>query len=296
MSRCSTDPPAISHLDSALRDVRRALAAVDRHRGTAAVNAEGGDAGHHASAALLVRHTVNYLLAAEIADTVGHAGPLLDVGSGVGAFSSWLADRTGRPLHLADHDADVRALARRAFPDAVVHADVSAAPPAAVVSAMEVIEHLPYRAQVSFVRALWDRVMPGGTLVCSTPDERGYLGGWSGYAPHIGTLDAGGVRSLLQIATGHPAQVWRVDGPGFRLGPGQRVVEPLANHVWTVAQRRAPRLTTRLVDAVGSRRRRSGHGPRAPADTAFTVAESTHGDEVRAVGTGLVAAVHRPTR
>ena len=284
--------PSVHGLDVALGGVRGAMAVLDRHRSAHAVtNAQGGDMGHHASPGLLVRHTVNYLLASDIAGSVTDDGPLLDVGSGVGVFSTWLARRLDRPLHLADHDAALLTLARQAFPDVTVHHDLADAPSAAVVTAMEVIEHLAYEDQEQFVRDMVSRVQPGGVLVCSTPDEGQYLGGWSGYAPHIGTLDFTGLQRLLHNATGLQPHVWRISGPGFALRPMQRWGEPLANRVWTLAQRQAPRLTGRLTVGFGDLRRTQSHSfGRAPADEAFSVTTNVDG-----LGTGLLAAVFKPT-
>lgn len=281
--------PAVRGLDVALGGVRGTMAVSDRHRTAAGTNHQGGDLGHHASPDLVVRHTVNYLLAADIAAGVTIDGPLLDVGSGVGVFATWLARRLERPLHLADHDPAVLDLARRAFPALTAHADLADAPRAAVVTAMEVIEHIPYRDQTAFVRDVMSHVQPGGALICSTPDERRYLGGWSGYAPHIGTLDFTGLTSLLRHATGLPVHVWRIDGPGFTLGRLQRVAEPVANRLWGFAQRRAPALTGRLAGGVGGRRRSNTFTP-APAETAFRVTTDPDG-----LGTGLLAAVFQPT-
>lgn len=289
----STDRvPSVHGLDAALGGVRGSLATVDRFRTTQGTNLEGGDPGHHASPGLLVRHTANYLLAADVADPVMADGPLVDVGSGVGAFSVWLARRLERPVHLVDHDPQVLRLARRSFADVQVHAELDEAPQGAVVTAMEVLEHLRYRDQHDFVAALFAKVAPGGVLVCSTPDERRYLGGWSGYAPHIGVLDAASLRTLLEGATGHPAAVWRVEGPGFGLGPVQRVAEPVANRAWALAQRWTPRLTDQLAGAVGGRRRdrTDGFHPAPPCD-AFVV---TAAEDPAGRGTGLIAAVRRP--
>jgi hypothetical protein len=246
--------------------------------------------GHHASPDLLVRHTVNYLLASDIADDVATEGPLLDVGSGVGVFSTWLARRLGRMLHVADHDPAVLRLTQQAFPNVTVHQDLDQAPAAAVVTAMEVIEHVRYADQVSFVRDLMAHVEPGGVLVCSTPDERRYLGGWSGYRPHVGTLDFNSLETLMSGATGLPVQIWRIGGPGFRLGALQRVGEPVANRVWGLVQQYAPGVTGRLAGSLGGRRKtQSNSFAPAPADDAFSVTTDADG-----LGTGLLAAVFKP--
>ena len=282
--------PGVRGLDVALGGVRGTLAVSDRYRTATGANGQGGDLGHHASPDLLVRHTVNYLLASDVAASVNGDGPLLDVGSGVGVFSTWLARRLERTLHVADHDPAVLRLTQRAFPNVTVHSDLDFAPSAAVVTAMEVIEHVPYRDQPRFVSDLMSHVEPGGVLVCSTPDERRYLGGWSGYEPHIGTLDFNGLKTLLRNVTNLPVQVWRISGPGFTLGRLQRVGEPLANRLWALAQRHAPRWTGWLVGGIGERRRmRSNSFEPAPADNAFSVTTDPDG-----LGTGLLAAVFRP--
>ena len=279
-------------LDAALGGVRGAMATLDRYRTTPGTNAQGGDPAHHASPDLLVRHTVNYLLAADVAREVGVDGPVIDIGSGVGVFSVWLARRLERPLHLVDHDEQVLQLARRSFGDVTTHTDLSDAPRGAVVTAMEVLEHIRYCDQPAFARGLLDRVAPGGVLVCSTPDERRYVGGWSGYAPHVGTLEPASLRTLLHNARGLPVDVWRIDGPGFRLSAVQRVAEPVVNRVWGVAQARAPGLLDRMSGAFGRRRRNGVEAfDPGPPDEAFTI---TPADASDGPGTGLLAVVHVP--
>jgi SAM-dependent methyltransferase len=285
--------PKVVGLDAALGGVRGTLATVERYRTQPGTNTQGGDPAHHASPDLLLRHTVNYLLAADIAATVPVPGPLLDVGSGVAVFSAWLARRLERALCVVDHDPRVLQLARRSFADLTTHDDLAEAPPAPVVTAMEVLEHVRYADQAAFVRALFDRVVPGGVLICSTPDECGYLGGWSGYAPHVGTLDAGSLRTLLRTATGAPVDVWRIDGPAFRLRTAQRLGEPIVNRVWSALQATLPGLTNRVVGTVGRRRRvRVDVFDPGPPDDAYTV---TAADECDA-GTGMLAVVRRPER
>ena len=260
------------------------VAAVRRDR---RVNAEGGDCGTHGHGGLLVRHVVNYLAACELASEVRIEGPLVDVGSGVGGLSAWLAGRLDRPLHLVDHDPDVRAVAAEAFPEAQIHADIAEAPPAAVVTAMEVLEHIRPAEHLAFVTALAGIVRPGGVLVVSTPDESGYPGGWSGYAPHVGPVTFPELQGLLD-RTGLPAAVWRISGPGFRLGPVARVVQPTVNRLWGVLTSRAPQVAGRLEATAG---RLGGLRPQqstaVPAD-AFTIDRDPEG-----TGTGLIGVAHK---
>lgn len=286
------DPPqpSIRELDAALTTVRSLMNRIDREGHGGMTNMEGGDAGHHASPDLILRHTVNYVLAADLARGVSANGPLLDVGSGVGMFSVWLASRLGRELHLVDHDPTVRQVADASFDDVIVHAAIDDAPSSPVVTAMEVIEHIVPDGQPPFVRALIQRVRPGGLLIVSTPDESGYVGGSSGYAPHVGPLDFMGLKAVLTEATGYPAKVWRIDGPSFELGKMQQLIEPVANRAWALLTRRAPRIANRIASAVGARRRgdATSYKP-APSASEFSVSADNHGS-----GTGLIAAVYRP--
>lgn len=283
--------PRVDGLDAALGGVRGTLATVERYRTRRGTNTQGGDPAHHASPDLLLRHTVNYLLAADVAASVTVPGPLLDVGSGVAVFSAWLARRLERRLCVADHDPRVLQLARRSFADLTTYEDLADAPAAPVVTAMEVLEHIRYAEQAAFVKALYARVEPGGALICSTPDECTYLGGWSGYAPHVGTLDVDSLRTLLRTGTGAGVDIWRIDGPGFRLRTVQRFGEPIVNRVWGVLQATLPGMTNLVVGAVGRRRRvRSDVFDPGPPDDAFTI---TPADDCGA-GTGLLAVVRKP--
>lgn len=205
-------------------------------RGKEWVNQEGGDVGGHSTERSLFRHVANYLAAVELAERAGLHDSVMDVGSGTGALSAWAANRLGAELHLVDRDDAVRGVALRAFPGIHVHADLEEVPRATVglVTAMEVIEHLHPSEQQSFAEALVSRVEPGGLLVLSTPDESGYLGGWSGYAPHIGPLTAEALEAVLIAAAPHAeVEVWRLEGAPYHLGPVRRVVQPLANRLWT---------------------------------------------------------------
>lgn len=272
--------PALLAAQDRLREVRERT-----HR-----NFDGGDAGHQWDQGLVLRHAVNYAVAVEYAAAVIEDGAVVDVGAGAGGFSVWAAGVLGRPLVIVDQDAGHRELASRAFGDVAVHAamaDVEAAP---VVLCMEVIEHVRRRDQAGFAAQLGALVRPGGVLVMSTPDESGYLGGWSGYAPHVATLDAAGLGALLRVALpGWQVDVVRVDGPGFELSTLGRVGVPVANRVWSVLDTRLPRVTHELayrVNRLGNHRT----APPSPDPSAFCVGPADIGE-----GTGLIARAVRPT-
>lgn len=259
-------------------------------RGTTYVNQEGGDVGGHSTERALFRHVANYLAVADLAKNAGLHDSLLDVGSGTGALAAWVADGLGAELHLVDRDPAVRRVASEAFPRAFVHAELDEVGRATVgvVAAMEVIEHIKPAEQADFVRALLSRVEAGGLLVMSTPDESGYVGGWSGYAPHVGCLTAEGLRSLLTAcAPDAVVEVWRLEGDPYHLGPIRRVVQPMANRLWTWVEPVLSPIAHRVV------------GPAATlADLARTHAGPELAPSVRAVapsdgvGTGLLGVVH----
>lgn len=259
-------------------------------RGSARRNTHGGDPGLHRNRSTVLRHTVSYLVAAAAASDVAVPGPVLDVGAGTGAFSGLLPARLGRPLHLVDTDPGHAALAAAAFPAAVVHTDLARAPTSPVVSAMEVVEHVPPDGQVPFVRALASRVVPGGVVVLSTPDESGYLGGWSGYAPHTGVLDADALHRVVTAGTGGwPVQVLRIGGPAFELGRLAAVLQPVGNRVWAATSRRVTALepaVVRVTHRIGRRRAAA-----VPHDAAWTVSDALTG---AGTGTGLLAVTRRP--
>jgi hypothetical protein len=164
--------------------------------------------------------------------------------------------------------------------------EIGAAP---AVVCMEVVEHVPRGEQMSFVSELGALVTPGGGLVMSTPDESGYWRGWSGYPPHIATLDGDGLISLLTRALpGWTVEVLRIGGPGFGLSPIARLGVPLANRAWGALESRAPTLTSTVayrLNQLGQRR----SDPPPPQPDSFTV--SAAGSRS---GTGLVAWARRP--
>lgn len=283
--------PPLRGLDGAVRGAYPFLNRAAAARGAAYVNAEGGDVGMHGSHRSVVRHVTHYLAAAELARTAGLDGPVLDVGSGVGALAAWMADTLGAALHLADHNPRLLAVAADAFPATAVYSDLDDVASGAfrLVTAMEVLEHIHASEHDDFVQALYARVAPGGLLVVSTPDETRYLGGWSGYAPHIGCVDPAGLQRLLTTATGQPATVWRLEGEPFDLNLLRRVGEPVVNRVWGWVSAHVPALAVRL-----------GGGAARVAGPARTRAGAAVPDDVRAVppdegqGTGLLGVVRAP--
>lgn len=205
------------------------------------INRDGADVGCTGSIRNLLRHTANYLVAARLAQDHGCSGPVIDVGGGVGAFGSWVAASLQQPYWLVEPDPVVRQAAASAFPEAQLFPDVLAVPAeaGAVVLAMEVVEHVPPPDQLDFVRALHRMTAPSGLISLSTPDETGFIGGWSGYGPHVGTLDHEQLSSLL-LGGGLRAQLWRLQGQPFAMRRHERFTMPVVNRVWTAARWVAP--------------------------------------------------------
>lgn len=289
MSTTSTAQPAVALLTSSWDALTAAQSRLHDVRDKEHRNHDGGDAGHQWDPGLVRRHAVNYAVAVAAAREVDLDGPLLDVGAGAGAFSVWAAQALGRDLVLVDRDSGHRDLAARAFPHAAVHAEVTEVTPAPVVLSMEVVEHVDPADHLAFVRSLAGAVRPGGMLAMSTPDESGYWRGWSGYPPHVGTLDATRLAVLLGRALdGWQVQVLRVGGPGFDLSPVGRFGVPLANRLWNALDGTVPRLTAEVSHAV-SRVGRHRSAPLPPDPHRFTVQPASQGD-----GTGLVALARRP--
>lgn len=252
-----------------------------------ALNVEGGDVGGFGSSTLVARHVGNYQAAADAVTGLGApAGPLLDVGCGVGALSAWVADRLGRDLVLCDQDAEVVAFGGATF-DVPALTDLGDADAAPVVLAMEVLEHVAPPAQPSFLAALWRTVAPGGLLVLSTPDETSYFGGWSGYAPHVGCVSPRQLSQLLAAATGQVPSVHRLDGGPYAMPLARRALERVANATWSMVQRRTPPLARALASRTG-RQQPLALDDVVTAATPFRVCSPRHG-----TGTGLLAVVRR---
>lgn len=235
-----------------------------------------------------MRHTANYLAAAALAGPAPEGATLIDVGGGVGAFTAWLSERLGAHGTLVDADDDVLRVAGTAFPqiDTAAGMDLVPARSAWLVTAMEVIEHIPPEAQIGFVRGLSELVAPGGTLVLSTPDESRYLGGWSGYSPHVGVLDAHELGELLAEATGRTPEVWRLEGESFAVRGAERVLLPVANRAVGALRRTAPAVLDQLGHAFT---RVGGLLPRSSAPAAPETARAVPPSEGQ--GSGLLAVV-----
>ncbi|MGQ7297068.1 class I SAM-dependent methyltransferase [Quadrisphaera sp. KR29] len=263
-----------------------------------AANTHGGDPGLHRNRSTVVRHAVNYLVAVRaaqvLAPAAAPAGPVLDVGAGTGAFSPLLAERLGRELHVVDTDPRHTALAAAAFPGTAVHTALAAAPRGAVVTAMEVVEHLEPADQVAFVASLAAAVLPGGVLVLSTPDESGYPRGWSGYAPHVGPLDAAGLARVVAGGTGGwPVTVLRVDGPTFALTRAGALAQGTANRAWNLVAGLAAGLEPRVT---GLLHRLTKDRPAAavPPEGSWRVRAVGDDDGGWRAGTGLLALATAP--
>lgn len=245
-------PPTLSDLRSVLPEAAALLARDDG----GARNAQGGDLGAHGDPRLLARHLGHYLAAAElVADR--DAATLLDVGSGVGGFAAWLGQRAGLRVRLVDHDPGALAAARRRYPAVEeAHTDLGEAGRADLVTAMEVLEHVPPGRQPAFLRDLLDRVTDGGLLVLSTPDESQYPLGWSGYAPHVGCVTAAQLAALLGPAVAargaRRAELWRVIGGPYDVAFARRWLEAVGNRAWTQVRTHASGLTARLEDRTSS--------------------------------------------
>lgn len=276
--------PRVPDVASALAFLNRAIA----RRDTVALNVEGGDVGGFGSSLLVARHVANYQAAADAVAGLGApSGHVLDVGCGVGALSAWVAARLGRDLVLCDQDTEVVGFGGTTFGVPAL-TDLDEAAPAPVVLAMEVLEHVPHEAQPDFLARAWARVVPGGLLVLSTPDETSYPGGWSGYAPHVGCVSPRQLHDLVAAATGTTPSVHRLDGGPYAMPLARRVLERVANTTWTAVQHRAPRLAGSLA-ARGRRQASLALDEVAPAATPFRVVPPRHG-----TGTGLLAVARRP--
>jgi hypothetical protein len=150
-----------------------------------------------------------------------------------------------------DHDQEVLAVAAEVAGATTTAAELATVAPAPLVTAMEVLEHVPPAAQPDFCAALVGAVDDGGVLVVSTPDESLYPGGWSGYAPHVGCVTAGELATLLLDAGAPRVDVHRIVGGPYDTPPGRRWLEAVGNRGWGWLQAAAPGLTERLATGAG---------------------------------------------
>ncbi len=243
-----TAAPTLADLAGALEEVAPWLARA-RAATRSGANAEGGDPASHASPTLLARHLGHYLAAAEVAG--GGADRLVDVGCGTGAFTGWLGERLGADVTVVDHDPDVLAVAAEVAHARTTARELADVDPAPLVTAMEVLEHIPPDDQPGFCKALVGTLAPDGVLVLSTPDESLYPGGWSGYAPHVGCVTAGELATLLLDAGAGRVDVHRVVGGPYDTPPLRRWLEAVGNRVWTRVRTAAPTLAERLATSGG---------------------------------------------
>lgn len=286
--------PSLRGLPAAVGEVTALSKRLADARASGYANAEGGDVAANGSSRSLVRHVANYLAAAELADHCDPPPAVIDVGGGTGLLGSWLAARRATRLHLVDSDSVVRGLADAAFPDATVHADIDELPrgSAGVVAAMEVLEHVERADQPAFLRELVRLVAPGGLLVLSTPDESGYVGGHSGYTPHVGVVDAIRLRELLTKVTDSGVHLWRLGGTAFDLPRWQRYLLPVGNRVWGRVAASAPGVVKAAGRAAGALNPGQGSRTRPSHLRAASDARAVELGDRR--GTGLLAAVRIP--
>ncbi len=282
--------PRFDRLAEAVREAGHYLDRVHQHREDVFLNEAGGDVGSWPSLTSLVRHVANYLAAASVARQLGaDGGGVTDVGCGTAALGAWMADHLGSHLQVCDVHVDAIAVAARAFePRATGHVPADL-PPAALVTGMEVIEHVAYDEQEEFVAALFDRVEPGGLLVLSTPDESGYPGGSSLYPPHIGCLTASELEGIVAAGTGHRPTVWRLDGEVFQLSRLRQHVERVNNRSWAWLAATMPSVVDRLAQVAAQRRHDREHLETAAIPPVTAKPAGQPG------GNGLLAAVRRPS-
>lgn len=284
-------PPTLADLATALDQVRPWLERA-RTAARAGTNLEGGDPVSHASPTLLARHLGHYLAAAEVAGPVPR---LVDVGSGTGAFTGWLGERLGAEVTVVDHDPEVLEVAGEVSRAAATARDLGDVEPAPLVTAMEVLEHIPPEAQSRFCRALLSAVGAGGVLVLSTPDESLYPGGWSGYAPHVGCVTAGELVTLLMEAGAGSVDVHRIVGGPYETPAVRRWGEAVGNRVWARLQRAMPEVAERLARR-GANGGTDGSGDAAPVTVdpdAVNVADVRVLPAEQGAGGSLVAVVRR---
>ena len=276
-------PPPLTQLEDAVLGVLPYIRSLAKASDGYTSHREGGDVARYGSTRTLVRHAVNYAVAAAVVDRSGQpARHLLDIGCGTGALSAWLANRLQAELHLHDTDDEVLRVAAKVLRPKSVTLQIADAPAVDLVTAFEVVEHLPHAAQIEFVKQAFAHVRPGGALVVSTPDETSYPFGTSAYPPHVGTLSLNALVQLLVDGTGQVPSAWRLEGGAFHLSAARRYGEWIGNHMlnWPVVQRAAGLMPT------------SRPSPDHGWDGVRRLCRVRFGD-LTGPGTGLIAVVRR---
>jgi SAM-dependent methyltransferase len=129
-----------------------------------------------------------------------HLGPrVLDVGAGIGTFTAFLA-QTANEVVAVEPDAEEASLLRGRFPGApnvtVVHgtaADADGMFDAALC--FNVLEHVP--DDVGALRAVHDRLKPGGRLVVLVPAHPALYGAVDRAVDHVRRYDRATLRRSL---------------------------------------------------------------------------------------------------
>jgi len=282
--------PSLTGLPDARDDLQPLLDRMLELEGPAHHNHQGGDLAQFRNERSLVRNLANYVAAADLARTHAPAGAVVDFGSGTGLLAGWLGAALSRAVTLVDADPRLLDAARRLLPGVVAHTSLDAVPArsVALLTAMEVIEHIEPGEQAAVMAALAERLTPGGLLVLSTPDEAGYLGGHSRYAPHIGPLTVDELARLLPAGPGWRTAVWRLEGPLHTLSPATRVLGPLGNAAWAALGRHAPALADAVAGRAAALSRRRPHRPLPAADLQVRAVPADQG-----TGDGLLAVAVR---
>jgi SAM-dependent methyltransferase len=153
-------------------------------------------------------------------------GFLLDVGCGMGDFMRYVSKIPGWFVAGCDPDPVARESAQRY---GVVRASVGACVRSDVVSMLQVLEHV--RDPVAELRAARERLLPGGCLIVSVPNDFTPLqtlfrDQWWIHRHHVNYFSRESLRGLLERegfrveweTTSFPTPIWRLFSRGHRSG------------------------------------------------------------------------------